>query len=56
MVGLEDAWEYAFPIQGSPWVARTDAGGRGDRPPPRDGRGSCKPFGARPAYNRPFIQ
>jgi hypothetical protein len=55
-VGLEDAWEYAVPIQGSPRVAHTNAGGCGDRPPPRDGRGSCKPFGAFPAYNRPFVQ
>jgi hypothetical protein len=55
-VGLEEAWEYAIPIQGSPWVARTDAGGRGDRPPPRDGCGSRNPFSARPAYTRPFVQ
>jgi hypothetical protein len=55
-VGLEEAWEYAVPIQGSPQVARTNAGGRGDRPPPRDGHGSHEPFGARPAYTCPFVQ
>jgi hypothetical protein len=55
-VGLEEAWEYAVPIQGSPRVACTNAGGHGDRPPPQDGRGSREPFGACPAYNRPFVQ
>ncbi len=56
-MGLEEAWEYAVPIQGSPQVARTNAGGCGDLPPPRDGCGSREPFGACPAYTHPpFVQ
>jgi hypothetical protein len=52
--GLDRGWAYDVPIQGSPRIARLNAGSH-DRPPPRDGRGNCNSFGPRPPQNRPYV-
>ncbi len=53
--GLKGGWAYNVPIQGSPCVARMDAGSH-DRPPPSDDHGNCDSFGAGPPHNQPFVQ
>jgi hypothetical protein len=53
--GLDGGWAYDVPIQGSPRIARLDAGNH-DRPPPRDGRGNRELFSPRPPQYRPYVQ